>query len=454
MITYEECVYKNAQKILQSLLQKDYLEKPVFIILRYIGTVRPNDILRMIVSLFLYNKLPTYPNLVSISGINIINDILSKNDSRILVSETIVSYSQCSTPRLPIQMQKQCERLYQCGCSVITTLPKSSEITELSQDLTIIGYNVIIQDEIDDIEVDLFSFTRKERIQSPDVDALLVPYRKCITEIASSDDCWKELTPDIPQGPQVLVYFPEKDQYITKYPMITYIGDIQVDCLEHPPTLGWVEAKLVYCPHCMKVILFGRDSQTDSFKFHPSCGSRPELILVDETAFRHHVEKCPQPFPADGIHEVQTDHQKQITAKLSLIAKRECGWDSPTFAVHSFERGARAFILIRNGVPAAYVGFQKKTCNDFGELYVLWDLYTFPEFRKQGLSSSLLDHAIEVLKIDKDSFFISFPVREGAKNIVMSRVGHNVGVVRGREYDIHEKEFVLEHWKDFKDQYD
>jgi GNAT superfamily N-acetyltransferase len=425
----------------------DYTNTPIFIILRSNGITKPDDILKMSISLLDHNDFPVYPALVSICGINIIDKIVSEEHSRILISESIVSYAACSG--FSIQMQKQCEKLYQTGCSVITTLPKDADFELISKKMEEIGYYVKILDELNNVEFDLPSLRCDEK-QPSIVVPLMKKFHETHMTIQSSDDHWVVLSKDNPDDPERSVYFAEKDRFITKYPFRIYIGKTEVDCIENPDSvfIGWVEAKQMYCPHCMKDIVLGRDSQKNPFTYHPCFDLHSELVLIDESAFWRHVGICPPQFPGDGIYEIQTDGQRKIAAILSLIAKRECGWDSPSIGVNSFEKGARAFILIQNGAPLSYLAFQRREFDGIGLKYILWDLFTFPAFRKQGLSSSLLDHAIEVLDIDKDLFFISFPVRVGAKTIIMNRVGKEVAMIRlGRNEKINKND-LLKNWED------
>ena len=171
MATYEECLYNNACKIMKLFEDTDYTNTPIFIILRSNGITKPDDILKMSISLLDHNDFPVYPALVSICGINIIDKIVSEEHSRILISESIVSYAACSG--FSIQMQKQCEKLYQTGCSVITTLPKDADFELISKKMEEIGYYVKILDELNNVEFDLPSLRCDEKQPS-----IVVPLMK------------------------------------------------------------------------------------------------------------------------------------------------------------------------------------------------------------------------------------------------------------------------------------
>lgn len=101
---------------------------------------------------------------------------------------------------------------------------------------------------------------------------------------------------------------------------------------------------------------------------------------------------------------------------------------------------------MENNLPKGYVAFYRLNLDQFGEIYVLWDLYTFPAFRKKGIATKLIQYGIKVLKINKDYFGVSFPVRKVAHNIVLNNAGKYILAVEGNRYQKIEKKKLKEIW--------
>jgi len=449
MVTYEDCLYTDAQQILRLLKESSYPEGPVFLIFRSGWEVEPEHIMNMTTVCLQREGVSIFPRSVSISGIRIIDILLSDHPSTLFASVDILWFLYNRIQTIPIQVRKQLERLYQKKCSIITCVPKKFDLYSVSTELQEIGYTPLILDEPNDIQIDLPFHNEVE--QRAEVKALIDDYQEMHTELASTDDRWDVICQPLKDSTPKIVFFPEKISYNAESPFVTYVGRIRVDCNENFSGVGWKEAKKMFCPHCMEYIVLGRDSPDNPFKYHPCFDISSDLRFEDETVFWEHVDQCPPSFSCDGIHEVKTNIQRQIAAKFSIFSKRECRWDAPTIAVHSFEDGARAFIFVECGIPVSYMAFHFREFDGVGTRYILWDLYTFPEFRHRGKSSCLLDHAIRTLNIDTDLFFISFPVQKEAKNIIMSRVGKEVVMIRPHHNERIEKGVLLENWEDCND---
>lgn len=209
-----------------------------------------------------------------------------------------------------------------------------------------------------------------------------------------------------------------KDRYVGRFDVPVYLNGVKV--YESNETCDYSDKKAFLCPGCFKAVTFGRDD-----KAHPYVKAQPtpafdELERVSTSrGFRLHTRRCHPAFPQDGISRVVTDQQQYTVKKLAYLSKRDARWDS-TLVQSSFfkEEVGTAFVYVRDRVPVSYVAFRREDIPDHGSTCVIWDLFTLPPYRNQGLATSVLNHGIKELTIDREYLPVSLPYRECSKNIL------------------------------------
>lgn len=215
-----------------------------------------------------------------------------------------------------------------------------------------------------------------------------------------------------------------------------YLGDALIFELDRETTSpsGWQETKVLVCPYCLKSTTLGRDDNDGEFQYDSfrAYFNYDELKIKDEKGFRRHVRACKIVFAENGVCNAATKKQIEIAERFARFSRRETNWDFAQFNRSMIDHGARVFVFCKDGVLKGYVVFDKRSLREIGTIYVLCDIYTFPVFRKSGIATRLIDHGIEVLKIDRDNLGISFPIREAARNIVLNAIGKYVIGVSGK----------------------
>lgn len=129
----------------------------------------------------------------------------------------------------------------------------------------------------------------------------------------------------------------------------------------------------------------------------------------------------------DGIYKVNTDKEVAISELFSILSMMECCWEARLITKEAFENRVIAYLYIENGYVKGYVAFEEKSPskqvkNNKQTFYILVEVYTCPQFRRKGISSKLIDFAIEDLNIDTTKLFVSGPVMPAAQKIIAERV--------------------------------
>lgn len=424
--------YNSAIKISKPF--DEYEQRPLFVIFKAKNDDGLTSILKMTVA-HLEKSHDTIHALIRMGhGTEDLESYIEKENKKIAVVN-VLRWCIRRDGGIYISTQRQLIKLFEYGYSVVSATFGVRRINQSIRELEKIGFKVVVIEQSD-------------RINSFDYPGMVFDDEPTPAKEAIELET---------QGQTV--YLTEIEDYKTRCIPINEREPVllgEVKAFERPNksdygnvSTGWRETKFVICPHCLKATTLGRDSDDEEFRYDPTCivGTFEGLVVQSEKGFKRHVRQCEPLFDDDGIWEVISDKQKLVAERFALISRRETLWNSSQIDRSSFRRGARAFILIDEGVPKAYNAFWKQDTEDFGEIYTCWDTYTFPEFRGKGYASLLLHHGINILEIDINHFPISFPVTEAAKNFTSKIAGENIIAFMYGRYSVIKKNDLIKEWK-------
>jgi len=425
--------YMNAKKIVEKIQKYDITQTPLIVI--YIGKHYDiiSNTLKMTIFLLKEKRMPVVEKLISdADGAEVLEWYLKEQDKKLVVYDSLISYGMRKDGRLYKDYKLQCEKIFELGYSVISYAPPyriKNKLKRVINELHNIGFMVeIIFENIPQEKINYLGFNTTPSVKAK---SLYDRARKLIKVSLSNEVPFNE---------------PRYD-YVPIYLGNTYVAKLDLND-KRTTRSGWWETKILICPNCFKSITLGRDHENVDFLYdsHRAYFGYNELKVKSERGFKQHIKRCKPAFAGDGIWEVENEKQKEIAEKFARFSRREAGWDFPLITTESFNEGAKAFIFVDNGLPKGYVAFNRLNLDQFGEIYVLWDVYSFPAFRKKGIATKLIQYGINVLKIDKDYFGVSFPVRKVAHNIVLNNVGKYILAVEGNSYQKIEKKKLKEIW--------
>ena len=248
---------------------------------------------------------------------------------------------------------------------------------------------------------------------------------------------------------------PRYDQYIKPNPVPLKYS-----------SCDWLQAKIYACPSCFKTVLLGRDSLVEKYIFKKSKSTFSflrgwiKLIHVFETEnirteedFKKHHTTCVDETKKDGIYKVRSLKQKKIAANFAFYSHLDQCIDSPVLDENSFTEPIEVYLYIEHNTPQGYIAFWKKDLILEGtskQVFVLWDLYTFPEFRRKGIATKLLDFGVRDLDIDTDIFTVSLPITIASAKMAVKRSTRDVlgwsaqGYIQGKKEELKESVRILE----------
>lgn len=156
------------------------------------------------------------------------------------------------------------------------------------------------------------------------------------------------------------------------------------------------------------------------------------LDYKTENEFKGHIQTCP-PVLNPGINRISSNSNEKshnLIDTFSRLSKNECGWSQQVYkSDFSYGDNVVAYVFVNEVGPVAYVAFRAKNFDTEslkGRHYVLWDLFTFPKFRRQGLATTLVNHGIDDLGIDVSLFSASMPLKNNSKHIVRNIYGGRI----------------------------
>ncbi|MEN6516624.1 MAG: GNAT family N-acetyltransferase [Methanospirillum sp.] len=208
------------------------------------------------------------------------------------------------------------------------------------------------------------------------------------------------------------------NRYVGDFDVPVYLNGERVYVFHE--SCDYPDKKALLCPGCLCAVTFGRDEDAHTFVRAWPVQVFDELKGVSTIrGFGHHAQRCRSPFSGDGISRVETDRQQYAVRQLARLSKRDARWDFALVDDGFFEGGAgTAYVDVVDGVPVSYVAFRRQEIPGAGPAHVIWDLFTLPSYRGRGHATSILDHGIEELGIDRERLPVSLPVTEYSRNII------------------------------------
>lgn len=133
----------------------------------------------------------------------------------------------------------------------------------------------------------------------------------------------------------------------------------------------------------------------------------------------------------DDIYKVNTEYEAEITEMLSILSQMECCWADRVITKEAIEQGLHVYISIENSYVKGYAAFEERSAThqitgNKEIVYMLGEIYTCYQFREKGVSSKLIDYAIDDLNINTNTLYVSGPVMPAAQKIIAERVGEHI----------------------------
>ncbi len=208
------------------------------------------------------------------------------------------------------------------------------------------------------------------------------------------------------------------ERYAGKFDVPVYLNGERVyvfhDACDYP------DKKALLCPGCLGAVTFGWDDEA-----HPYVKAWPAPVFAElqgvstPRGFAHHARRCAPAFSRDGIARVVTERQQYAITQLARLSRRDARWDFPLVDDGFFEDGAgTVYVRVVDGAPVSYAAFRRQEIPGTGPAHVVWDLFTLSPYRGRGLATSVLDHGIGELGMDRERLPVSLPVTEYSKNII------------------------------------
>lgn len=200
-------------------------------------------------------------------------------------------------------------------------------------------------------------------------------------------------------------------------------------------------SKVLICPKCLISQIFVKNSEDDMYHYDAAHDPDPEngkkIGITSDVEFYDHIQKCKTCFPKDGINNATSDKLISLAEKMNSISIMETGYCRINIQKSTF-------FYVVDGLPASYIAFDPAfTSSDFPSRWILKDMYTIPKYRNMGYMSKLFEHATKKLKLDLGDLWISFPISDLGKNIVLKYATDKISAVAWvypRSYNVSELE--------------
>lgn len=190
------------------------------------------------------------------------------------------------------------------------------------------------------------------------------------------------------------------------------------------------EEKILFCPNCMKYTNLGRRQSEEPFRYEKEFTFHESTLDVkSDDEYREHVMDCISPLNV-GVNRIDKTSDSicfHMVESFSKWCRRETRYDSIQVFASDFngkEEEVIAFIYKNEVGPISYLAYRQKQIFDLDEniknLWFLWDLFTFNNFRNNGYASLLLEESIKELKINTNLLPISGPVTKKSRGLVES----------------------------------
>lgn len=174
--------------------------------------------------------------------------------------------------------------------------------------------------------------------------------------------------------------------------------------------------KICICPNCFATVHLSRNS----CKFGWSSPKEERIGVfhelskkyVTEDRFLDHCNSC-EPILNPGINCIDVNSSErlwQLVEMFSYFAKMDEGRsrydDARRIYPNDYMNGNLvAYVYNSNIGPISFAIFKEINYEEFGgKLPLLWDTYTFPNYRNHGYASEIIEFAIEDLGLDRSMF--------------------------------------------------
>jgi len=185
-------------------------------------------------------------------------------------------------------------------------------------------------------------------------------------------------------------------------------------------------SKGIICPKCLRHRIFIKNSEQDEFHYDfqhdPFMIFGEPLEIVTDVEFYRHIQECKTRFPKDGIKKVSSENLMHLAQNMNSISMMETGYCR--ISIHK-----STFFYVIDGLPVSYIAFDPAFTSDNPTRWILKDMYTFPRYRNKGYASKLFEYATKKLRLDLRWLWISFPVSNLGKKIVLKYAKDKVTAV-------------------------
>ena len=196
---------------------------------------------------------------------------------------------------------------------------------------------------------------------------------------------------------------------------------------------------LLLCPKCSLSSHLGKYDNEDEYGYEDEDTIKCEHTLMCQSIdeYNQHIEDCDSPF-TKGINKVDsqsTPVEYQFVVDFAKWSRRDAEWDFPLVGKQDLETGKTiAFVYVNEVGPVSYIAFQSQQFKFKpikGEAFVLWDMYTYPKFRRNGIATELINCGIDDLRVDRSYIPVSYPWNEKSKGIIKNLSSDKVLAVTG-----------------------
>ncbi len=197
-----------------------------------------------------------------------------------------------------------------------------------------------------------------------------------------------------------------------------------------------------------------------------SCSCKMEKVsrLTNESLFEplagpksmadyyEHLDRCKRVFRSnwhgpEGAY-VKTTKQKEVAVNFGYYSMISQFLFHNPITHAGFERGEVVLIHSNDDCPEGFVAFYPVNFTENNKListYALWDMFTFPNFRRMGIATKLLKDGLYSLDIDLDYFVVNTPINHKAASIIIHQEIDSLIL----KYDEGYQRITIDQFKDF-----
>ncbi len=200
---------------------------------------------------------------------------------------------------------------------------------------------------------------------------------------------------------------------------------------------GQNQMKVMVCPKCLRAIIIGRDSLQEKY-YHSNQHSW--IRLTNENLFEplagpksmveyyKHLDRCKRVFRSNWQNPegtlVRTAKQIEVAVNFGYYSMISQNLFHNPITHTRLERGEVVLIHSNDDCPEGYVAFYPVNFTEDNKMkstHALWDIFTFPNFRRRGIATKLLKDGLHYLDIDLDCFVVNTPISHKAASIIIQQ---------------------------------